>query len=175
MVKFRFVIFLVILFGGCIGHQNLVLTRQNNLSQQIALNGYFYTVWNNKYYDPIFLYENGVVLHGFNEKYELGIDSLDRKLSSSSIIDNNDYEKEVRYIWGLYQIKGDSITIERYAVPIFGERYQTYVGKGVIINNQRFVLTHVRFIKDGREKAIRDTFNFRPLPVKPDSTNNFIQ
>jgi len=175
MVKYIFVIFLVILLGGCIGHQNLVLTRQNNLSQKIALNGYFFTVWNNKYYDPIFLYENGVVLHGFNEKYELNIDSLDRQFLSHSFLNNNGYREKVRYKWGLYQIKGDSIIIERYAVPIFGERHQTYVAKGVIINNQQFVLTHVRFIKDGREKAIRDTFNFRPLPIKPDSTNNFIQ
>lgn len=174
MVKFFFILVMSVI-AACAAHQDFVLIRQNNTSDKMVLDGYYYTVWNDGYYDAIFLYENGVVYHGFNNKFEIGMDSVDRKFLSTSFKSSNSYERNVRYIWGLYQTKGDSIMIERYVVPIFGERYQTYIQRGVIINNKQFVMTHVYFVKEGREKSIRDTFNFRPLPVKPDSTNNFIK
>lgn len=165
----------IIFLGACAGHQNLILTQQNNVLEKIALDGYFYKVKQNGYYDAIFLYKNSIVLDGGNDNIKIGMDSVDRAFLDKSFVKNTNYRSKVRYIWGLYHIEGDSITIERYVVPIFAERYQTYIEKGQIINNKQFVMTNRRYIKNGKEDAIRDTFNFRPLPVKPDSTNNFIQ
>jgi len=173
MVKHLF-IGIVFLAAACsVYRQAPTLTLENNTSGKIQLDGYFYAKKDNGLYNSIVLYQNGVILEGGSSEISTGIHSVDSNFLAANNF-NNSYDRKIPYIWGIYIIKGNNITLERYNVPAFGESYQTYVDQGHIRNKKQFIITSRKYIKTGKLEARRDTFNFRPLSTKPDSTNNFI-
>ncbi|WP_294186894.1 hypothetical protein [Sphingobacterium sp.] len=165
-----FYIFFFLIVSCSVRRQLPTLQLKENDSERLLLNGYYYTKLDSVFFDVIFLYKNGIVYQGGNPDIKDGFKNIDETFSQSYIND-----KKTGYIWGLYIVDGNHITIERYLTPIYAEKYQTYVDKGHVVNERKFIITSRKYIKTGKLEARRDTFNFRPLSIKPDSTNNFIK
>jgi hypothetical protein len=171
MVRTIFYCVIFILIVSCSVRRQLpTLQLEENSSERLLLNGYYYTKLDSVFFDVIFLYKNGIVYQGGNPRIIKGFKNIDDTFSKSYVND-----KKTGYIWGLYIVEGKNITIERYLTPIYAEKYQTYVDKAHIINERQFIITSRKYIKTGKLETRRDTFNFRPLSIKPDSTNNFIK
>lgn len=166
-IYFSIIFFFVV--SCSVRRQPPILQLEENVSGKFLLNGYYYTKLDSVFFDIIFFYQNGIVYQGGNPRIKHGFKNIDETFSKSYIDD-----KMIGYIWGLYTVDGTKITIERYLTPIYAERYQTYVDKGLILNERQLIITSRKYIKTGKLEARQDTFNFRPLPTKPDSTNNFI-
>lgn len=171
MVRTIFYCVIFILIVSCSVRRQLpTLQLEENSSERLLLNGYYYTKLDSVFFDVIFLYKNGIVYQGGNPRIKEGFKNIDDTFSKSYVND-----KKTGYIWGLYIVDGNNITLERYLTPIYAEKYQTYVDKGHIIDERQFIITSRKYIKTGKLETRRDTFNFRPLSIKPDSTNNFIK
>lgn len=173
MVKHLFIGIVFLEVACSVTRQPPTLILENNNSRKILLDGYFYTKKDNYLYNLIILYQNGIILEGGSSEISAGLNSVDSNLLAPNNY-NNSYDREIPYIWGIYTIKDNNIILERYKVPAYGESYQTYVDQGFILNEKQFVVTSRKYIKIGKLETRQDTFYFRPLPTKPDSTNNFI-
>lgn len=165
-----FFVFFFLIVSCSVRRQLPTLQLKENDSERLLLNGYYYTKLDSIFFDVILLYKNGIVYQGGNPRIKHGFKNIDETFSKSNVDD-----KETGYIWGLYIVDGNNITIERYLTPIYAEKYQTYVDSGHIVNERQFIITSRKYIKTGKLIARRDTFNFRPLSTKRDSTNNFIK
>lgn len=145
---------------------NLTLKREANKSKKLKLNGYYYIQGNDMTY-LYFLYENGTILNaaGFNKN--------EWAEHERELIDKSKREKVIslKYNWGVYQIRGDSIQFERWHPS---ERpYRTALRKGVILNDTTFIITKV-FSSKGTEAPESDVYHYKRFSTKIDSITTFI-
>jgi hypothetical protein len=87
--------------------------------------------------------------------------------------------EDAKYLWGAFEVVGDTIRLERWYPPSGGGApFHAYVESGVVLDDTTFVITEVYRMDDGEKtaaRARRDTFRFRQLAGKPDSTNRFVR
>jgi hypothetical protein len=90
---------------GLFQDDELSLSRQNYTENQLKLEGYY------SYGEhTVFFYKNGVVLHGYS--------FLPNELQKmeQSYKDGTSYNeaKNIKFLWGVYQIEGSNIKFERW-------------------------------------------------------------
>lgn len=106
------------------------------------------------------LYRNGVFLTNGTGSH-IGIDST---FAQMLLYSSQQYYQRVPYWWGVYKIEGDSLWMDGW---MSGDMdYPTYLYCGKVINDTTLFIYNY--------PTGPDTFRFRAMPVKPDSTNRFI-
>lgn len=114
---------------------------------------------------------------------DLGI-SENLAISDSNI--NRRIMREKEYIntqigWGVFNVTGSEIVIERWVTASGGGTYPTQMLKGVIKNDttihfHTLIGVHpVNYNSKKKVLTIDETYHFRQFSPKPDSTNNFIK
>lgn len=149
----------------------LTLTREINTSNSLRLDGYYFSEFESD--EPrlsiYFLYKNGIALYGDNP-YLSDIEEEEEKIR------NGTYYELIRtrkFKWGVYRIQGNEIKIVRWYPS---ERpYSTFLETGRILNDTTFVITQFSEPDGTNIEARRETYRFKALSPKPDSTNMFIQ
>lgn len=122
----------------------------------VATHGAYY----NKDLAIFCLYRNGVFLTNGTGSH-VGIDST---FAEMLLYSSKQYYQAVPYWWGVYKIEGDSLWIEKWTSGDMD--YPTYLYRGKVINDTTLFIDNY--------PTGPDTFRFRAMPVKPDSTNPFI-
>ena len=77
-----------------------------------------------------------------------------------------------KYNYGVFQITGDSIMIEKWV--LLPGRRRVLLLSGNILNDTTFILTRSENSNTGNVFQMDKLFHFHALSHKPDSTNNFI-
>lgn len=172
------VIVLLLVIQSC---RKLGLCHDAELNNKVAYkgtelrtDGYYYTDYdagNGTSRQAVeILYTNGVIMRpgSTDSSAELIQEFLDGKVSGN---------EKVRYNWGVFFINGNEITIENWPPTFTGcsPKEQT---TGQILNDTTFTLTkQVTKNNKGkvqRELTLNETYHFRKLTVKPDSTNEIV-
>lgn len=154
------------LFQGCFrGAEELTLERVDYLGSEIKIDGYYYHQ-DNETFNSFMLFENGVY-HGFGETEQPTLENLDALIQDETFYNNI---RDLQYTWGVYQVDGNGITIERW-LPGTGGPYPTQLLEGDIIDDETIRISGLRGTEYEDEV---DEFKFRALSPKPDSTNTFI-
>jgi len=157
-------LFVLIAMSCSCGTHKLSLARQDNISNSLRLDGFYYN--KTKYqFEHFFLYRNGVIFNGgFCGSYN----SVNQIVDFYNNISNYQQTMSLPYRWGVYQIDDDNIQFEWWRSGD-GLDYPTVKFSGKIINDTTLVL-------DYPARAVgRDTFYFHPFKNKPDSINKFIK
>jgi hypothetical protein len=166
----RFGVLLTFILVACTSYQPLTLARRDLAPGSLRLNGYFYERSNGRF-NAFFLSANGV-FRGFSS----GVDTLDLEGLDKEVGGTFPTQFDVRYSWGVYQVNGKEIEIERW-LPGTGLLYTTQALKGKVINDSTI---HI-FLRIGDDSSIRkkpqyevdETYHFRLLRTKPDSVSIF--
>ena len=160
---------------GICKDDELEMTRQNYSGNQLKIQGYYYGDVEPEGVFPFaniyYLYRNGV----FSTS---GATDLDNAIAGSIVVDiENNLGKTSRRSWGVFEVNGSEIEIERWGINGacgFGTVYE----RGDILNDSTFVIRLRELSENGkvyRTEEPNSEFYFRPLTQKPDSTNSFIQ
>lgn len=137
----------------------------NNRTNKIKLSGYFYVEFSEMVV-IYFLNENGTIFQAS------GFPKSEWKESEESLGSNSKIAANLRYNWGVYRIKEDSIQFERWYPS---ERpYKTAMSKGIILNDSTFTITEV-VSSNGSFSSVNEVYRFRRFTPKPDSTTSFIK
>jgi hypothetical protein len=151
------------LFRAVFGHGRHPLSfKRTPYTGNVAIHGAYYSkkTHYNKMLSIFWLYQNGVVL----AKATYCPYNVDSALAQMLLPLYQQQNKEVPYWWGVYKIEGDSLWIDTW---MSGDMdYPTYLYRGNVLNDTTL------FVANHSPKP--DTFCFRAMPVKPDSTNPFI-
>lgn len=169
----------VFLFSSCeksglCEDDELSLTRVNFTGNQLRIDGYYYGNQTENSTPPLvdiyYLYRNGVF-------YTSDAAELAKAEAGTIYVDiENEFGKKIKGAWGVFQINGTLIEIERWQSRMSGCETTIYE-RGNILNDTTFVLTRREARENGKAvvvKDINDIFKFQPLPEKPDSSNSFI-
>jgi hypothetical protein len=106
-----------------------------------------------------FLFRNGVFFGGSYHNAET-IEDLD-----SVIIKNFNQATDVPFRWGIFQIEGVSIMIEKWVSSSDCESYPVNTYTGEILNDTTIIF----------DNELYDTMRFRLFSPKPDSSTRFIE
>ena len=155
---------------------DLTLQRTDHTENQIRINGYYFRDVNDTVDMPfaniIYLYKNGVYLTSDTE-------NLDNARSGNiEAFEPNEIMRDTKRWWGVFQIVGDFIEIERWEPFQFGCESRTTYERGIIISDTLFTITSIETLKNGNSKSFKEVNNdyiFRSLAQKPDSTNQVIE
>ncbi len=153
----------------------LSLQRNDYNGDQLRIDGYYFGDINRNSSMPFaniyFMYKNGVF-------FSQGAADLDAAEAGTIDIDvENSFGKQSKGLWGIFKINGDTIEIERWRSTINGCEAILYE-RADILNDTTFIVRTREYYNNGKiekEEKPNSTFYFRPLEVKPDSTNNFIE
>lgn len=151
---------------------SLSLKREECKSNKLKLNGYYYCIAYDLdiCYVNLF-YKNGVMINVGGE--ENSLDNMDSYINKHYVKDD-DY-KQIRYHWGVFLIKEDSIFFEHWYPS---ERpHKAYVKSGLILNDTSFLINKCYKLKNGLETEIEERnelYYFRHLNIKPDSINKYV-
>ncbi len=176
MVRYSIIVVTLCIISACscsklLEDDMLTLERIPNNSNSLRLDGYYFSEFESDQprFSIYFFYENGIALFGDNP-YVSEIEEEEERMRSG------DYYATIedrKFKWGVYQIIGDEIKIERWYPS--DRPYKTFLERGEIINDTTFRIT--TFSKpDGSGAEVRDElYQFKALTPKPDSTNTFIE
>jgi hypothetical protein len=148
------------------------LEKETNHTKKIKLRGYYLrevSIPDGKALNIIFFYENGVLMSpgSFEEKQGKVERYLRHNLFMSKV-------KDLQVSWGLYTIKDDSISFEKWYHG-GGPTKILQIRKGIILNDTTFLIGSV-FRSNGTEKTlVKEYYYFKKFNPKPDSTNQFIK
>lgn len=154
----------------------LSLNKESFNGNQLKTNGYFYDPYETSdgsiYHNVYFFYRNGVVLYGgAYEKNNLQVNK-EQEYKNGTYYNNI---KDSKDNWGIFVVAGNSIKFERW-YPSSGGPLRTAVREGTILNDTTFHITVSYRMQDGEKKDVTErdeTYYFKPLTPKPDSTNEF--
>jgi hypothetical protein len=146
--------------------QELTLDRMDYIGSEIRIDGYYCHQINDTY-NSFILFENGIY-HDLGETVQSSIEELDELILDETFYNNL---RDIQYTWGVFQVEGNRITIERW-LPGTGGAYPVQLLEGEIVNDTTILISGLRGTKYEDEV---DEFKFRQLSPKPDSTNTFIR
>lgn len=152
----------------------LKLQKEEYIGTDLKVNGYYYGDINENSNMPFaniyYLYKNGVF-------FTSEASDLDDARSGKINVDiENNFGKKIKAAWGVFQIKGKVLEIERWHSKTNGCESTIYE-KCEILNDTTFVIIYREYRDKGKiDKAENPNslFYFRHLIQKPDSTNSFI-
>lgn len=85
------------------------------------------------------------------------------------------FAKDIKYYWGRLIVEGSTIKFERW-YPSSGGPLRVGVREGTILNDTTFHITESYRLQDGEKQDVKErdeTYHFKALSPKPDSTNEF--
>lgn len=165
-IKFFIALISVSCLATCKVADPLTIERAELTTNNLKINGY-YNKCDQDYCYPFYLFENGIYL-------DCGAVNLaSQEIIDSVILDSDFIErlKRTQYGWGVFKVSKNEISIEQW-LPGVGGPYPTKIYSGQILNDTTILISGLRGTK---YKDEIDTFRFRPLPTKPDSTNTFVK
>lgn len=152
--------------------EKLSMSRIDYTGSELRTDGYYIkydTVSGDVQASTKFLYRNGVTLGGYIFSLsECDFEDIEEEYADGS------YHKQYcgdKLIWGIYQIKGNSIVFEGWTHDHDG-KYSTFKQYGTILNDTTFHV-YKRVFKE--ETTLDNTYHFKQFASKPDSTNTFIK
>ena len=153
----------------------LTLERMNYTGNQLNIDGYYYGDADSNNSMPFaniyYLYRNGVF-------FTSEASDLDKAEAGTITVDfENFFGKTVKGAWGVFQINGNNIEIERWRSRTNGCEITIYE-RGDILNDSTFVINKREYRNNGKAEKVEtpnSIFYFRSLTEKPDSTNNYIK
>jgi hypothetical protein len=152
----------VLMLVSCYAAKKIQLAKTANNSNNLKLDGYYYCQ-NDGGSSVFILYRDGVY---FDPGFIMNVSSLSKLDTEITTSYGSSF-----WNWGLYQLNGNNLIIERW-LPGSGGPYPTQINKGFIADNKTILISGLRGSKHENEI---DTFRFRYLFPKPDSTNTFIE
>ena len=162
-------LFFLILSSCCYEDDLLRNTREDYLGDNLRIDGFYYSFFQGKIYDVLFLYRNGVY-------FQVVGDGKERtKPDEVQILLVNDHLKWLinnKDCWGIFNIKDNDISLETWRIT-HGTHYSV-IHSGVILNDTTFTITKSDYTDSGITDRNR-TYHFYPYSPKPDSTNTFIK
>ena len=136
----------------------LTLPKENYTANNLRLDGYYYSYFDNpKGTHIFFLYNNGVFQHIFTSS-DTALIKIDNYLNSLN-------RGSFRDSYGLFQVSGKNIKIERWVLSQECKQ-PTYLAEGQITNDTTIKINLTSF---------NDLYKFHRFVPKLDSTNNFIK
>ena len=192
-MKNIFYILIVLIASSCKGYENLTLIRESFTGSNLKTNGYYYIFtdrsvgsgYEGKISDAFFLYQNGIYYNFSHGSYNpnLKISENIRQLDSEVIYR---VKREKDFInsqpnWGVFNVSGNDIKIERWVFSSGGGKYPTQKVLGKIINDSTIHFYEqeqnnpTQYGKNKKWEKIDETYHFRQFNPKPDSTNSFIK
>jgi hypothetical protein len=144
----------------------LSMSRVDYTGTELKTEGFYY----NKNFGTFILYKNGIYLGGYSAVGDV-----------NDVQGLVDFWKNPRFLavykedptnWGVFKVNKNSITVEKWFGRNAGEPLPTATIKGKILNDTTLVMTESFFPPQHKIKS--DTFHFYLMPLKPDSTNPFI-
>ena len=171
-------IFIVITFISCACNKKtrsaddaLQTSRQNYNGNELKTNGYYFLENGSKITNSYVFYRNGVLLNsGGSGDSPDGNAFLENNFINSAYITA---EKDRQTAWGLFTVNNNNIRLEHW---LAGEGpLKAYIKSGTIINDSTFKITKVER-QDGTETiAVNETYSFKKITAKPDSSNRFVK
>ena len=134
----------------------LSIARKSIVEKPLNMHGLYY---NKSNFQNFILYQNGIIKGDFS--------FAEKNMESLIWLHMNgvDNFKKLPYLWGVFEIKNNHITIEHWQSRSLEYGITKYSGE--ILNDTMLLLNH--------PVVGKDTFFFHYMPVKPDSTNKFIK
>lgn len=153
----------------------LSLQKVDYKGNQLRINGYYFGDVNRNSSKPFaniyYLYNNGIF-------FTSDASDLDEAEAGTINVDiENSFGKQIKGLWGVFQINDNVIEIERWRSRTNGCETTIYE-RGDILNDTTFIITKREYREKGtasKTETPNSTFYFRPLDAKPDSTNSFIR
>lgn len=144
--------------------------RQENISNMIRLNGYYYgdLTGNNPSTPSIYLiYKDGICYSG------LGSYNISDIEDNSLVLSIIEAKRNSKPGWGIYKIENNFIEIQNWTFstgckPII-------IQKGEILNDTTIKITSWKNSNSDKQHLVNAIFLFHKYSPKPDSTNNFIE
>ncbi len=137
------------------------------IGTELNIQGIYY----NKKFGIFILYSNGI----YRER-QFSFEAVENININSDFWESNLFftkNDENSTNWGIFQVKNDIISIEKWFGRNIGEPLPIAHIKGEILNDTTLVLTDFKFPPQYKVKS--DTFHFYPMLIKPDSINPFIK
>ena len=170
-----FFLIITLSFCGCFVSKDdlLSLDRAKIIKSQLKLNGYYYLKYhegNDSHFSIYFLYKNGIVLYGGTPSFS----QLEDTEEGFKTTEFYDFVTLRKYHWGVYEIEGNKIKIERWNPS--KSPLKTFIHEGRILNDSTFHIDKFYWSNKKEEIKERDIkYHFKPFSPKPDSTNTFIK
>lgn len=145
-------------------------TRQENNSNLIRLDGYYYgdLAGNNPSTPSIYLlYKDGVSYNG------LGSYNLRDIKDNSLVLSIAENKRNSKSGWGIYKIENNLIEIQNWTFST-GCR-PIIIETGEILNDTTIKITAWMNSNSDEQHIVNAIFLFHKYSTKPDSTNNFIK
>ncbi len=148
----------------------ITLERRANTSTQLRLKGYYYHEDLIGTVTVMFLYKDGIVLSPGSFMRD---DWSKREVFFSSQEGIRKFQ-DTQLAWGVYQIRGDTIFVERLH-PSSGSYggYHVLLETGRILSDTSFTFSH-RSDDDESSSRYEETYLFKHFTPKPDSANKWI-
>jgi len=149
----------------------LYLEREQYTGFDIRLDGYW---WKNlesnvPRIETYFFYQNGVVLYGM----AIQISKIHATEEEFKSVNFAQFVRKSKTGWGVFQVNANEIEFETWE-PSSGGGLKTSVRSGVILNDTTFVITNLFSNYTKKNYPKNDTFHFKKLTPKPDSTNRWV-
>ena len=148
-------------------HDKLRLEKTEYLGD-LRLDG-FYHQTNSEYGRRIYvLYRNGAVRVSGAEAGRT-LDEIAASLSASA-----SRVAHIRYNWGLFEVKGDTMVIEVWRPGSDVVHTPAFRYTGPVLSDTTFMTTQSEPVGGGDVRFYDSSFQFFPMEAKPDSTNDFL-
>lgn len=176
-MKYLYIYFCIISYlFSCKVAEDLTFQKIKYGTDELRINGYFYSESKNNSESVFFLYENGIFLDwgGVSNSLRLNLFSIN-EIRDSTIhhFSNLGYHKNLQYGWGVWKIENNQIVVESWLTGV-GGAYPVGRYVGDIINDSIIMIAFTYQLPPvGTEK--KERFMFREFNPKPDSTNQFIK
>lgn len=175
MVKILLVLVLsALILYGCVfvkeSDQELTFTAIPNRGNSIKLNGFYYNVDSieTNTHPVYFFYSNGVILDVGAFRFE-ELNTINDRITNKEYLDQY---KSVKWMWGLYQIKKDSLSFEKLFPA---GNYVAIVQTAHILNDTTFIVSRWTRSDDSETKRIKaEVYRFRRFQTKPDSVTSLV-
>lgn len=165
------IILIVSMLLSCRGERwddDLTLPNQHYSGNELKTDGYYYRSASSNY-EVIFLYRNGVVLHGTYVPFA-EITQQEQEYANGTFYS---FIKEDKTSWGRFVVEGNVIKREFWQ-PGNGNPLDAYTHSGTIINDSTFQITQAwRSCKPKKKNSLDEIWHFKKFGPKPDSSNSF--
>lgn len=166
------------MFQSCekdkISDDSLSLPKQSHTGNEIRKDGYWYILKNEGnqiwYNYCTFFYDNGTIFGGISIE-DSNLSQKENEFQNGTFYES---EKDCKYCWGRFIVNGSTIKFERW-YPGEGP-LRAYVRRGQIINDTTFHISEIYRMQNGEKTEVSptdETYHFKALTPKPDSTNEF--
>lgn len=178
MVKPILLLLFTILLSSCYRDSTISIVGKGlkDPDIQIRMDGYYYYRYPEGHFNAgitnvwVF-YENGVLKDVMSTR-TYNLSEIDKEIKDNYI--GPEYES-VKWSWGVFVLKGKTLEIEKWAVPLFPGPTRSIEYSGTVLNEKQFLLTEYRDPDTGKREKVNMTYTFREFSPKPDSTNQFIE